>query len=284
VNKRALGACLLLVLPLWPAGADKTKKATELIYDDVQVLKKQVQDVADLLRKNAEDIRLVRDQLDGLGETLRRSQADQAGLKEELKAVPQQYQALAGRIEQLSLDLARISDALAALRGGAPPAAAAEAKPADAKASRDAPSAAKPVDQAGTPPPPLPSNVSPQDIYNMAYNDYLKGNFDLAVEGFKMYREQFPASPFADNALYWIGECAYSQRKFEDAVGAFNELILAYPQGDKVAAAYLKKGMSFAEMGRTEDALAAFKLLVAKFPVEEETRIAQQKIKELGKK
>jgi tol-pal system protein YbgF len=284
VNKRALGACLLLVLPLWPAGADKTKKATELIYDDVQVLKKQVQDIADQLRKNAEDIRLVRDQLDGLGETLRRSQADQAGLKEEMKAVPQQYQALAGRIEQLSLDLARISDALAALRGGAPPAAAAEAKPADAKAPRDAPSAAKPADQAGTPPPPLPSNVSPQDVYNMAYNDYLKGNFDLAVEGFKMYREQFPASPFADNALYWIGECAYSQRKFEDAVGAFNELILAYPQGDKVAAAYLKKGMSFAEMGRTEDALAAFKLLVAKFPVEEETRIAQQKIKELGKK
>ena len=42
----------------------------------------------------------------------------------------------------------------------------------------------------------------------MAYNDYLKGNFDLAVEGFKMYREQFPASPLADNALYWIGECA----------------------------------------------------------------------------
>ena len=269
-------------MPLWSAGVDKTKKAYELIYDDVQILKKQVQDVADRLQKNAEDIRLVREQLDGLGETLRRSQADQAGLKEDLKAVPQQYQALAGRIEQLGLDLARISDALVALRGGAPPA---EAKPADTKAPGDAPSTAKPADQAGTPPPPLlPSNVSPQDVYNMAYNDYLKGNFDLAVEGFKMYKDQFPASPLADNALYWIGECAYSQRKFEDAVNAFNELILAYPQGDKVAAAYLKKGMGFAEMGRTEEALAAFKLLVAKFPVEEETRIAQQKIKELGEK
>jgi tol-pal system protein YbgF len=271
-------------MPLWSTGADKTKKAYELIYDDVQVLKKQVQNIADRLQNNAEDIRLVRQQLDGLSESIRRSQADQAGLKEDLKAVPQQYQALAGRIEQLSLDLARISDALVALRGGTPPTAAAEAKPADAKAPGDAPSAAKPADKAGTPPPPPPSNVSPQDVYNMAYNDYLKGNFDLAVEGFKMYKDQFPASPLADNALYWIGECAYSQRKFEDAVNVFNELILAYPQGDKVAAAYLKKGMSFAEMGRTGEALAAFKLLVAKFPVEEETRIAQQKIKELGEK
>ncbi len=284
MKKGALGACLLLLLPLWSAGADKTKKAYELIYDDVQVLKKQVQDIADRIQKNAEDIRLVREKLDGLGETLRRSQADQTGLKEDLKAIPQQYQALAGRIEQLSLDLARISDALVGLRGGMPPAPAAEAKPADTKAPGDAPPAAKPADQAGTPPPPLPSNVSPQDVYNMAYNDYLKGNFDLAVEGFKMYKEQFSASPLADNALYWIGECAYSQRKFEDAVNIFNELILAYPQGDKVAPAYLKKGMSFAEMGRTEEALAAFKLLIAKFPVEEETRIAQQKIKELGEK
>ena len=95
----------------------------------------------------------------------------------------------------------------------------------------------------------------------MAYNDYLKGNFDLAVEGFKMYKDQFSASPLADNALYWIGECDYSQRKFEDAVNVFNELILAYPQGDKVAAAYLKKGMSFAEIGRKEEALAAYRLL-----------------------
>ena len=99
-----------------------------------------------------------------------------------------------------------------------------------------------------------------------------------------MYKDQFSASPLADNALYWIGECAYSQRKFEDAVNVFNELILAYPQGDKVAAAYLKKGMSFAEMGRNEEALAAYRLLVTKFPVEEETRIAQQKIKELAEK
>ncbi len=271
-------------MPLWSAGADKTKKAYELIYDDVQILKKQVQDIADRLERNAEDIRLVRQQLDAVGETLRRSQADQAGLKEDLKAVPQQYEALAGRIEQLSLDLARISDALIALRGGAPPAASAEAGPAEVKAPGGAAPAAKPADRSGTPPPSLPSNVSPQDVYNMAYNDYLKGNFDMAVQGFKMYKEQFPSSPLADNALYWIGECAYSQRKFEDAVDTFNELILTYPQGDKVAAAYLKKGMSFAEMGRTEEALAAFKLLVTKFPVEEETRIAQQKIKELGEK
>jgi len=283
VFKRLTGACLLLLVPLWSAGSDdKTKKAYELIYDDVQVLKKQVQDLAARAQKNAEDVQLIKDQIKELGDVVRRSQTDQLGLREDLRSIPQQYQALAGKIDQLSLDLARFAELLGALRPGAPPAAGAEAKPVEKDRNELRPQEKRPEDKPQSAP--LPSNVSPQDVYNMAYNDYLKGNFDLAVEGFRMYKDQFSDSPLADNALYWIGECNYSQRKFEDAINMFNELILAYPQGDKIAAAYLKKGMSFAETGKKEEAMAAYKLLITKFPVEEETRIAQQKIKELAEK
>jgi tol-pal system protein YbgF len=263
-------------------GVDKTKKVYELIYDDVQVLKKQVQDLAARAQKNAEDIQLIKDQLKELGDVVRRSQTDQLGLREDLRSVPQQYQALAGKIEQLSLDVARLAELFAAIHPGAPQAAGAEAKPAEK--GRDEPKIPERKPEDKPQPTHPPSNVSRQDLYNMAYSDYLKGNFDLAVEGFKMYKDQFSDSPLADNALYWIGECYYSQRKFEDAIDMFNELILAYPQGDKIAAAFLKKGMSFAETGRKEEAMAAYKLLITKFPVEEETRIAQQKIKELAEK
>ena len=277
--KKAVGGCLLFLVPLWAGGAvDKTKKAYELIYEDVQVLKTKIQDILARVQRNAEEIRLIKEQLNELGEIIRRSQADQTGLKEDMKAVPQQYEALAGKIEQLSLDLARIFDVVAPAKAGAP--AAAETKPEEKGTAAARPPGKKPEEQS----PPVQSSASAQDVYNMAYNDYLKGNFDLAVEGFKMYKDQFPASPLADNALYWIGECFYSQRKFDEAVNVFNELILTYPQGDKVPAAYLKKGMSFAETGKKEEALAAYKLLITKFPLEEETRIAQQKIKELTEK
>jgi tol-pal system protein YbgF len=115
----------------------------------------------------------------------------------------------------------------------------------------------------------------------MAYSDYRNGNFELAIDGFKMYIEQFPESPLVDDSLYWIGECYFSQKKHEEAIDQFNELILNYPRGDKIPAAYLKKGLSLAELGKKEEALSVFKLLVSKFPLEEETKIAQQKIKEL---
>ena len=106
-------------MPLWSAGGvDKTKKIYELIYDDVQVLKKQVQDLATQAQKNAENIQLIKDQLKELGDVVRRSQTDQLGLREDLRSVPQQYQALAGKIEQLSLGVARLAELFAALRPG----------------------------------------------------------------------------------------------------------------------------------------------------------------------
>jgi predicted aldo/keto reductase-like oxidoreductase len=38
------------------------------------------------------------------------------------------------------------------------------------------------------------------------------------------------------------------------------------------------------ELGRNEEALSVFKLMVSKYPLEEETKIAQEKIKELMSK
>jgi len=283
VRKTTSGAWLvvLLGLPLALGASGQTKKIYELIYDDLQVLKQQVQKLQAHLDQNAEDVRLAQEQLRELGDLIRRSLAEQTGLREDVKAVPAQYQIVSERLDQLSLQLSQIAADLAAARGGPPagatPGEAPPATPPVAEPGKKAADAAAPAP--GTPP--AGGRLSPQDAYNASYNDYLKGNYDLAVEGFRLYREQFPDSPLADNALYWIGECYYSQKKFEEAVGQFNDLILAYPQGDKVPAAYLKKGFAYMEIGKTEEAAAAFKLLAAKFPLAEETRLARDKLKEL---
>jgi tol-pal system protein YbgF len=206
-----------------------------------------------------------------------------------LRAVPAQYQDIVRKIDQLTLELQKIAADLAAARlPQAVPTTAVEApaeagtKPAGQAPPKTIPeSKQQPAPVQSAPPPPT---TSPQETYSMAYNDYLKGNYDLAIESFKLYRAQFPGSPLADNALYWIGECRYSQRKFEEAIDAFDELILTYPQGDKAAAAHLKKGLSYVELGKKPEALAAFKILVAKYPLEEESKIAQDKIRELTEK
>lgn len=278
-----LGALILAVLTLAVWGQDKSKKAIELVYDDVQVLKQQVQELRARVDQNAEEIRVIQDQLKSLADLVRQAMSGQSGVQEGLRAVPAQYQDILRKLDQLTLDLQKITADLAVREPQTAPATAPEEerRPTQAQVKRAAES--RPQTPPATAPPPAPT-MSPQEAYSVAYNDYLKGNYDLAVESFKLYRQQFPESPLADNALYWIGECRYSQRMFEEAIDAFDELVMTYPQGDKAAAAYLKKGLSFIELGRKPEALAALKLLVAKYPLEEEARIAQDKIRELTEK
>jgi tol-pal system protein YbgF len=284
LRRKSLGAFLLATLTLAAAGQDRSKKAIEVVYDDVQILKQQVQEIRARLDQNAEEIRALQDQVKAVADLVRQAMTGQAGLQEGLQAVPAQYQNIVRKIDGLVLEFQQIAADLAAARvPQAPPAATEEsgAKPAPQTPAKTVPKEKPPAAPPAAPPAPT---ISPQEAYSVAYNDYLKGNYDLAVDSYKLYRSQFPESPLADNALYWIGECRYSQRKFEEAIDAFDELILTYPQGDKVAAAYLKKGLSFIELGKKPEALAALKILVVKYPLEEESKIAQDKIRELTEK
>ncbi|MCX6568388.1 MAG: tetratricopeptide repeat protein, partial [Candidatus Aminicenantes bacterium] len=236
---KLLGAFFLGVLTLAAAGQDKSKKAIELVYDDVQVLKQQVQELRVRLDQNAEEIRAIQDQLKAVADLVRQSMTGQAGLLEGLRAVPAQYQDIVRKIDQLTLELQKIAADLAAARLPQAVPAAPAGTPAEAGAKSAGQPPPKTSSESKPQPAPVqaaPSTTSPQEAYSMAYNDYLKGNYDLAIESFKLYRAQFPGSPQADNALYWIGECRFSPRKFEEAVDAFDELILTYPQGDKAAA------------------------------------------------
>ncbi|HSA95107.1 MAG TPA: tol-pal system protein YbgF, partial [Acidobacteriota bacterium] len=90
--KKFLGAFLLLLVPLFAAGQDKSKKAYELIYDDVQVLKEQVRTLQTRLDGAAEDIRALREQVKVLADLVRQSIADQAGARDSLNTIPAQYQ------------------------------------------------------------------------------------------------------------------------------------------------------------------------------------------------
>ncbi|MDQ1349818.1 MAG: hypothetical protein QG657_119, partial [Acidobacteriota bacterium] len=123
---------------------------------------------------------------------------------------------------------------------------------------------------------------SPESIYYTAYSDYIKKNYDLAVEGFKQFIKLYPNHGLADNSLYWIGECYYSQKKYQEAVDTFQELKTNYADGDKVPDAILKEGFALIEMGKQTEGIDVLKEVISKFPLSEEASLAQQKIKEVS--
>jgi tol-pal system protein YbgF len=288
--RRAFGALLIAVVSLGAAGQNRERQTYELIYQDVQLLKQQYQKLEKKVDAASDDIKAIRELVRDLAGQFKLFQADQARAQENLKGLPSQYQIVLERLSQIEARLLQMGEDLIALK--AKPAPPVEPPQETAKKDDKTPAVKKPAKEPAKKtepvsekkeekPAPVQTNLSPQEVYNTAYTDYQKGSYELSVAGFETYREQFPASPLADNALYMIGECYFSQKKFDKAIGQFDDLIVTYPLSDKVAAAYWKKGLSLVELKRKDEAVATLTLLMSKYPLEEEAKSAQQKIKEL---
>ena len=291
-NRLFLRISLFFFIPLLVLGAQKERKAYELIYQDVQILKQQVLELDKKIGSHQEELKTIQQQMGEIIALIRALQSQQVSMQEDQKKVPAQYQILLEKLDAMNVQLSRFSVDLMEIKNASLPLLQQVEQAEDSGESQKEEQGPPAKEETGVDlqegeeesKSPLPPNLSPQEIYNMAYADYLKGNFSLAIDGFKIYLDNFSQSPFADNALYWIGECYFSQKEYEEAISRYNQLILNYPLGDKIPAAYLHKGISLMELDRNEEALSVFKLMVSKYPLEEETKIAQEKIKELMSK
>jgi tol-pal system protein YbgF len=87
-----------------------------------------------------------------------------------------------------------------------------------------------------------------------------------ALHALAAFVKQHPDHPYADNALYWSGECYYAQGKYKQAAQTFRDLLHRYPAGNKVPDALLKLGMTEAQLGREHEARASFALLSQNYP------------------
>lgn len=124
----------------------------------------------------------------------------------------------------------------------------------------------------------------PKRLYDTAYQDLTGKNYDLAIAEFSQYISTYPDTDLWDNAQYWLGECYYAQRKYPEARKVFEKLISSSPDSEKLAAARLKIGYSFAEENDRAGAIRQLRALIQSHPKTGEAEKAAQKIKELTAK
>ena len=123
--------------------------------------------------------------------------------------------------------------------------------------------------------------ASDQGLYTDAKRAFDDGRLDAARKGFRQLITTYPKSPQADNAQFWIGETYYREKWYEKAILEYQKVIEKYPSGNKVPAALLKQGLSFINIGETNNARLVLKELVAKHPSTNEATIAKDKLKSL---
>ena len=98
---------------------------------------------------------------------------------------------------------------------------------------------------------------------------------------FEAFLRTYPASEYADNARYWIGESYYQQGDYERAILEYEKVLQQYPKGDKVPHALLKQGFAFLNLGDQVDAKLLFQKVIKEYPQSPQAEIAAKKLKVL---
>jgi len=115
-------------------------------------------------------------------------------------------------------------------------------------------------------PAPGGKEANAQNAYMKAFGLFSANNYKGAVEAFGSFIKTYPDSEYAGNAMYWIGECHYSQRNYSEAITAFNRVISIYPKGSKIPDAMLKIGFSYISMNEPARAKRSLQTLIDKYP------------------
>jgi tol-pal system protein YbgF len=151
--------------------------------------------------------------------------------------------------------------------------------------------------QAFTPPPSQPSFSAPseappavaarpagsdQQNYDAAFALLQARKYDEAATAFETFLTQFPTSPRADNAVYWLAETHYVRGQYNDALPVFRRVIEEYPQSDKVPDALLKVGYSQIELGDRTAARTSLQEVMRQFPDTTAARLASQRLDRLS--
>ena len=124
--------------------------------------------------------------------------------------------------------------------------------------------------------------ISADTLYQNALRDFTSGNYDLSRQEFGDFIKHFPQNDLASNAQFYLGEVAYAQGNYKDAIAQYDNVMTNYPKSFKLAASLLKKGMAELEMGMKSAGTRDLREVSRRFPGSDESRRANAKLKEIG--
>ena len=181
-----------------------------------------------------------------LAQQIERLRQEITQLRGQVEVVGHETQAAAKRQRDMYTDidsrLKRLEQSPAPAAGGAKPGSAAAAAPASDAETR---------------------------AYEAAQGHRRVGNYPAAIAAFEAFIAQYPKSPLAHRAQYWIGDSQYNLREFKSAITSQQKLIANYSDSASVPDALLNIASCQLELGDTTAARRTLDGLVTRYPSSE---------------
>lgn len=212
----------------------------------------------------------------------------QANSGARLDTMSTQVQGLSDNLEEIKSRLGKLNQQLVDLQNSV--------QSMDAKLSGTQPGAVAPGTSAA-PPQPQPMATAPASpsytpaaasvpsadkLYSNALSDITSGKYDLARQEFQDYLKHYGETVLAPNAQFYLGEIAFRQKDYQQAISNYDRVITQYPKNFKLASAHLRKGMALLALGQKAQGVRELREVIGRYPGTEEERLAHQKLRELG--
>ncbi len=127
---------------------------------------------------------------------------------------------------------------------------------------------------------------SSEDFYSQGEAMFQRSDYNAAIDNYQHVIDQFPFSPYSEDAELKIGLSLYQQRKYAEAIGAFSDFQRMHPTNKSLALASYYLGMAYfdqmhradQDQSNTENALAQFQALERRFPESDFAQLAHDRI------
>ncbi len=254
---RGLAACLLISGMVGCAGSSRNQRidAQQTQMDNLR------REVSFLQQQNSQYKRELESLKKQITEFELASRQDKADLRAKFDEVLQQAAAVQTQLQDTNARITRLT------RGPLSPIDNRPASPDEAPtpdtSGRKVPSFA--VDQS-------------RELYNTAYRDFIRGNYQLSLSGFQEFVKQYRNSELIDNAQYWIGEVYYAQGRYPQAIQEFEKVLRLYSTGDKTISALLKIGYSYININETEQGRTYLNQVIKDYPDSDEAKLARGRL------
>lgn len=124
--------------------------------------------------------------------------------------------------------------------------------------------------------------VSADTLYSNGLRDIQSGKYELARSEFQDYLKHYGNTDLASNAQFYLGEIAYKQKNYQQAITEYDKVLNNYPKSFKLSSALLHRGTALIELGQKSSGIRDLREVVRRFPGGEDDRYARAKLKELG--
>jgi tol-pal system protein YbgF len=120
------------------------------------------------------------------------------------------------------------------------------------------------------------------DLYQGALRDYNSARYDLAAGEFGDVLKYYPQDDLAGNAQFYLGEIAYRQGKYADAIKAYGVVLQQFAGNSKAPAAELRKGEAELSLDQRDNGIRDLRELIARYPQTPEASQARSRLNGMG--